>query len=367
MVTHGYHTQRMTETESDTDNGTEESDHSRWKMGTGKASRRKEKPVGHMSRTPDGHYKKDKGPDLKSSSSSSESSEDDRKKKKKAQCCPKPDKPVEIEAKQPERVPVRAITRSSGVVIEELPVDEPTSSKLNPKAKEWEQSRSTWKEKGKSKEFDEWKEQREMVAKITENLSKKKLEIPECSEARTVQTTPILRIQQLTIELEDIKKSLPTVDKFIKLKKKQVEAMTVEVPQIKDDEVPVIQVDYKNKKQLEPMSGVILDGGAGVSIIGEHMKEKMGITNYKPAPFRVRMANQCIVQPSGLLENLHIKVVSESFKTSFLILDVQGAYGMLLGRPWLISAKAVQDYANQVVTIEGSQNRIHIKTNNTRK
>ncbi|MCO5577041.1 hypothetical protein L7F22_030863 [Adiantum nelumboides] len=60
-VKHGYHKQRVTETEFDT----EESDHSRWKMGTGKASRRKEKPVGHRSRTPDCHYKKDRGPVIK--------------------------------------------------------------------------------------------------------------------------------------------------------------------------------------------------------------------------------------------------------------------------------------------------------------
>ncbi|MCO5608143.1 hypothetical protein L7F22_062349 [Adiantum nelumboides] len=66
--------------------------------------------------------------------------------------CPEPNKPVVPEAK-PEPVPIRAITRSSRVVIGELLGDEPTSSKLNPKAKEWEQSRSTWKEKGKAKEL----------------------------------------------------------------------------------------------------------------------------------------------------------------------------------------------------------------------
>ncbi|MCO5599458.1 hypothetical protein L7F22_053562 [Adiantum nelumboides] len=166
-----------------------------------------------------------------------------------------------------------------------------------------------------------------MAAKITKNLSKKKPKIPECSEARIVQriSVPVAkalvletqtvgtssipvdssednsdfekeqdeievqmcqRIQQLTIELEDIRKSLLAVARFIQ-QKKQAEAMTVEVPQIKDDE------------------------------------------------------------PSGLLENLLIKVGFEKFKTNFLILDVQGAYGMLLGRPWLRSDKAVQDYANQ--------------------
>ncbi|MCO5601078.1 hypothetical protein L7F22_055197 [Adiantum nelumboides] len=58
---HGYHKQRMTKTESDTDNCTEESDQSRWNMGTGRASRRKEKPVEHRSRIPDDHYRKDRG------------------------------------------------------------------------------------------------------------------------------------------------------------------------------------------------------------------------------------------------------------------------------------------------------------------
>ncbi|MCO5573955.1 hypothetical protein L7F22_027733 [Adiantum nelumboides] len=202
------------------------------------------------------------------------------------------------EVKQPEPVLVRAITRSFGVVIEELPLEEPTSSKLNPKAKEWEQHRSTWKEKGKAKEFDESKEQREVAAKITKDLSKRKPEIPECSEARTVERTPLLI----------------------------AEALLLETQTVGTGSIPVDSSNDNSDSEKEQ----------------DEIEEKMGITNFKPAPFRVRMADQRIVQPSGLLENLHIK-------------------------PWLRSAKAVQDYANQVITIQGSQNRIQIKTNNTRK
>ncbi|MCO5570404.1 hypothetical protein L7F22_024125 [Adiantum nelumboides] len=51
--------------ESDTENVTEESDHSRWRMDIGRTSRRKEKPVRHRSGTLDGHYKRDRGPNLK--------------------------------------------------------------------------------------------------------------------------------------------------------------------------------------------------------------------------------------------------------------------------------------------------------------
>ncbi|MCO5608409.1 hypothetical protein L7F22_062619 [Adiantum nelumboides] len=57
--------ERVTETESDTSNGTKESDHSRWKMGTDRASRSKERSVGHRRIILDGHYRKDRGPDLK--------------------------------------------------------------------------------------------------------------------------------------------------------------------------------------------------------------------------------------------------------------------------------------------------------------
>ncbi|MCO5559078.1 hypothetical protein L7F22_012670 [Adiantum nelumboides] len=57
--------ERVTESKSDIGNGTEKSDHSKWRMGPGRASRRKERSVKHKSKTLDGHYRKDRGFDLK--------------------------------------------------------------------------------------------------------------------------------------------------------------------------------------------------------------------------------------------------------------------------------------------------------------
>ncbi|MCO5573152.1 hypothetical protein L7F22_026918 [Adiantum nelumboides] len=120
--------------------------------------------------------------------------------------CPNPEKLGAIKVKQQELVPIRPITRSSRVVIEELPTEEPAPSTLNPKAKEWEQSKSTWKEICKPKEFDEWKDQKELAAMIIENLEKKKLEVPECSETRSnneiedlnLQLTPIKNVESFS-------------------------------------------------------------------------------------------------------------------------------------------------------------------------
>ncbi|MCO5614752.1 hypothetical protein L7F22_069036 [Adiantum nelumboides] len=61
---HSYHRDRVIELDSDTGTGTDESNQSKWKMKTGKASK-KERIEGHMSKSLDGHYRKDKGLDLK--------------------------------------------------------------------------------------------------------------------------------------------------------------------------------------------------------------------------------------------------------------------------------------------------------------
>ncbi|MCO5575008.1 hypothetical protein L7F22_028805 [Adiantum nelumboides] len=57
--------ERVVKIESDTCNGTEKSYHSRRKMGTNRANRRKERSIGHRRKTLDDHYMKDKGPNLK--------------------------------------------------------------------------------------------------------------------------------------------------------------------------------------------------------------------------------------------------------------------------------------------------------------
>ncbi|MCO5547588.1 hypothetical protein L7F22_001039 [Adiantum nelumboides] len=59
-------------------------------------------------------------------------------------------------------------------------------------------------EKSKDKEFDEWKDQRELAAKITENIEKKKPKIPECSKARTVQRIPIAMTEALLLETQTV-------------------------------------------------------------------------------------------------------------------------------------------------------------------
>ncbi|MCO5593569.1 hypothetical protein L7F22_047584 [Adiantum nelumboides] len=189
---HSYHMKMVIESESDIGNGTEESDHFRWRMGFGKANRKKEGKLReqevpaptkkftelvHMALKLEQQAKKGKSrhrsrsysstsesTKTEKSTSTPKSSEDDRKKKKKA------------------------------------PVDSFEDSYSNFENEQYE------------------------------------IEVQMCQ-----------RTQQLTIELEDIRQSLLAVAEFIKEKKKQAKAMTVEDLEDRDDEE-----DEDEDKQEQP-------------------------------------------------------------------------------------------------------------------
>ena len=65
-----------------------------------------------------------------------------------------------------------------------------------------------------------------------------------------------------------------------------------------DFRVPTIQVEFEGKIINE----VLVDGGSGVNILLEAMYKKMGSPRLEPAPFQVKMADQRIVQPLGVLK-----------------------------------------------------------------
>ena len=92
---------------------------------------------------------------------------------------------------------------------------------------------------------------------------------------------------------------------------------------------------------------VLLDGGAGVNIITQAAFQKYGLTDWEPAPFSVRMADQRRVQPVGLLKGVVIDVAGLTFTVALVVLSIVEAaddYNIILGRPWLRQAKVKHDW-----------------------
>ena len=79
---------------------------------------------------------------------------------------------------------------------------------------------------------------------------------------------------------------------------------------------------------------------------------KMLDLKVREAPFKLRMADQTIAEPLGMVDQVPIRVEGVKFKTAFMVLDVGEAYEMLLGRPWLRAAGAVHDWGIGELTMK---------------
>ena len=124
-------------------------------------------------------------------------------------------------------------------------------------------------------------------------------------------------------------------------------------------QVPVVTVQIAN--QIVP--NVLLDGGSGVNVLSESMCAWLGILRFESAPFAVKMADQRRVQPLGIVRHCKIKIATLRFGIAAVVLrmeDIQEAYPLLLGRPWLRQAKAKHNWETDVLAIRQGKRKIKL-------
>ncbi len=125
---------------------------------------------------------------------------------------------------------------------------------------------------------------------------------------------------------------------------KQVGSLVLEVRTtaiIIDNHMAIIQVQI-GKNTIE---NVLLNGGSRVNIITNELRLRLGLSNPKPAPCNLKMADQTTTKPLGLIKDLKIYVHGIPYIITFTILQnsvVDSIYSML-GKPWLKDVKVVHD------------------------
>jgi hypothetical protein len=115
----------------------------------------------------------------------------------------------------------------------------------------------------------------------------------------------------------------------------------------------IIQVQV-GKNTIED---VLLDGGANVKIITKNLRTKLGLPKPKSAPYYLRMVNQSMTRPLGIIKNLKIHIHGIPYVAKFTVLQnnvVDSSYSMLLGRPWLKDGKVTHDWGNNVINVQGN-------------
>jgi hypothetical protein len=76
-----------------------------------------------------------------------------------------------------------------------------------------------------------------------------------------------------------------------------------------------------------------------------------------PMPYNLRMENQTIAKPLGLIRDLKIFVHGIPYTITFTIINtsvLDSSYSMLLGCPWLRNAKISCLWGTNIVTIQGT-------------
>jgi len=99
-----------------------------------------------------------------------------------------------------------------------------------------------------------------------------------------------------------------------------------------NNQMVVIQVQV-GKNIVE---NVLIDGGVNVNIIIKNFISKLGLPKPKPTPYHLRMVNQSMIKPLGIIKNLRIHIHGIPYVTTFTILKnymVDFNYFMLLGKP----------------------------------
>lgn len=118
-----------------------------------------------------------------------------------------------------------------------------------------------------------------------------------------------------------------------------------------DEEIPTVMVTIgQHVFEHSP-----IDGGSGVNLIEEETFRKLGLGKPSPAPFLVRMADQRVAQPTGIVRNVPMRVGELDYRITLVILKIERSkrpYQVLLGRPWLKEAKAKHDWESNELTIQ---------------
>ncbi|GJY47806.1 reverse transcriptase domain-containing protein [Tanacetum coccineum] len=101
------------------------------------------------------------------------------------------------------------------------------------------------------------------------------------------------------------------------------------------------------------INNALADLGASISLMPYTMYEKLGLGEPKATRMSLELADRSIQYPRGIVENLLIKVDKFVLPIDFVILDMpeDSRVPIVLGRPFLSTARAMIDVFNKKITL----------------
>jgi hypothetical protein len=95
-----------------------------------------------------------------------------------------------------------------------------------------------------------------------------------------------------------------------------------------------------------------VDGGARVNVMTIPAMRYLGLKIDRPASVTLKMANKRVVRSEGVINSVVIIVTRVSTIVDFhVVLEENGAYLMILGRPWLTKSHARNYWGKGYMTV----------------
>ena len=88
----------------------------------------------------------------------------------------------------------------------------------------------------------------------------------------------------------------------------------------------------------QSIKNALIDLGASINVMTKDTMKKLKIEGLRATPTILQIANNSIVTPDGMIENIVVTLDSLEYPTDFMILSPKvnlSSYPIILGRPWL--------------------------------
>ncbi|XP_050125739.1 uncharacterized protein LOC126603005 [Malus sylvestris] len=107
----------------------------------------------------------------------------------------------------------------------------------------------------------------------------------------------------------------------------------------------------------------LCDLGSSINLLPLSVAKNIGIGEIKPTTVSLQMADRSIAYPEGIIEDVLVKVDKLIFPADFLVLDMEEDYEaqLILGRPFLITARTLIDVEQGVLTLRIGEEKATFK------
>ncbi|KAJ0940198.1 putative aspartic peptidase domain superfamily [Helianthus annuus] len=112
----------------------------------------------------------------------------------------------------------------------------------------------------------------------------------------------------------------------------------------------------------------LADLGASINLMPFSLYEKLDLGELSPTRMTLSLADRSVKHPRGIVENLLVKVDKFVFPADFVILDMEADENipLILGRPFLNTAKALIDVSLGTITLRAGEESVVFKVMNSR-